>query len=589
MATVCSDGIRPTSEGRHRSRLSGWGFGLVGLLFVLVAGAASPLYAQSESKRAVRRAGTTVNLFQTLDPVSGIDALRVAVPDAWTVEDVHLLRYGTVPVPLTTTSDSAGVVLVRMGTSVEGPHELIVRVRLPEQSEVARWGVQPLVQTRSSSDPAVDAFREAGERRSQVVKIEGEREVAGPNEALSLADAGAPLRIRAERLPVLGQGHSFTVEFWLQTNGLDEVVLSTWDGKEATAYPVEFVVDRGGRLRFYSGTAGEYRALRSGPPVADGAWHHVAAVYDAEAGRLRLFVDGRVVDAIRGHAASVARQSVLAVGGRVGADSSDQVPATPLFSGLIDELRVWGEARTTEALRRMKSHPVRPEGASTASVVRVGFDADEPPALYDWPTGARRVATTLSFQSRLRHLRASTTGRAVTLRWVAGRTRVDTFVVERSADGTTFTEVAALAPANARYASRRTATEYTYTDEGVQGQVVYYRIRQRRADGRTRTSGTIKIGLGSRDPAKQSVELIGNFPNPFTETTTVAYEVREARPITITVWDVTGKKIAEIARGTRRPGYHETAFNADDLPSGTYFLRLQANNQTQSHRMVVLK
>ena len=583
----CSADRRPPESGPWRSVLKAAG-GIVILLVILGGSAPASGYAQTDAESTVRRAGATVNLFQTLDPSAPTDAFRVTVPDGWTVEEVHLLRYGTVPVSLSTRTESAGHVLVRGRSSVRGPHELVVRVRLPDQAGTGHWSVQPLVLTRASPDPAERAFRTDGEQRRQVVAVEQEPVAEGPNEVLSLADAATPVRLRPEGLPPMGREHSFTVECWLQTNGLDEVVLSTWNGDNATAYPAEFVVDRGGRLRFYSGTGETYQALRSGQPVADGAWHHVAAVYDAEAGTLRLVVDGRVVDTLSGHAASPSRRSELAVGGRVGADSSTQAGTTPLFSGRLDEIRVWGKARTVEVLQRMKSRFVQ-EDASSEQVVRVGFDADENSVIQMWPSGARRVPATLSFQSRLRHLRASSRERTVTLRWVAGHTSVDTFVVERSADGTTFTEVATLTPSQARHASRRAATEYTYTDEDVEGQVVYYQIRQRRADGRTQTSGMIKMGLGSSDSSKAPVELIGNFPNPFAATTTVAYEVRKVQPITITVWDVTGKQIAEVARGRRQPGYHETAFDAEGLPSGTYFLRLQANDRTQSHRMVVLK
>lgn len=559
------------------------------LLLGLVAGAPSSLYAQSSGENTVRRAGATVNLFQTLDPASPIDALRVEVPDEWGVDSVHLFRYGTAPVPVTTRSDSAGRILVRMQAPLRVPHELVVRVDLPDQSGTEHWSIQSLARVRAPAGTARVHLEEKGQPSREVVTVEGEPVADGPNEVVSLAEAATPVRIRPEPLPVLGRGHSFTVEFWLQTNGLGEVVLSTWDGDESTAYPVEFVVDRAGRLRFYSGTAAEYRALRSGAPVADGIWHHVAAVYDADAEKLRLYMDGRVVDSLRGHPASPSVPLAMAVGGRVGADASGSTAPLSVFSGQLDEVRVWGRARTAAALRRTRSRSVWSGDTAPEQGVRVGFDADEDPALQDVPPGARRLPSTLSFQSRLRHLQASSTGGAVTLRWGAGSTNVDTFFVERSLNGTTFTTVATRTPSDVRGGARRKAAEYTYTDEEVQGRVVYYRIRQHRVDGSTRTSGTIKVGLGRSDPAQNAVELIGNFPNPFTEATTIAYEVREARPITITVWDVTGQRIAKLAQGMRQPGYHETAFNADNLPSGTYFLRLRVDNRTQSHRMVVLK
>jgi len=563
---------------------------LVGGLLLFGAGGTGTLYGQDGGEGVVRPAGTTVNLFESLDPSSPIDALRLEYPVAWSVQAVRLLRYGTDPVPLDTTAGpEPGTMRVTIARPVQGPHELLFRVRLPEGDRTDRWRVQTLVRTGPAADSAARPSFRGLERREQAVTVEA-APPTGPNKALSLAEADAPVLLQSALLPPLGQRHSFTIEFWMRTHGLDEVVLSTWTGDESAAYPVELVVDPGGRLRFYSGRPGRHRALRSRRPVADGRWHHAAVVYDAEAARTRLVVDGRSADAMKGHLASAPGLGGVAVGGRVGQDTTGGAGPPTLFAGHLDELRIWGRPRSVAALEQGKSRPFRGEGrGDDVPAVRLGFDADETMLLQRWPDGARRVPASLSFRSSLRTLRARSEDRTVTLHWAAGRANVEAFVVERSTDGTHFAEVAALAPADVQDAARADATEYTYTDEDVPGNVVYYRIRQRHPDGRERTSGTIKMGLGREGPSTADVTLIGNFPNPFSEATTIAYEVREARPVTITVWDLTGQRIAQLTEGIKEPGYHEAAFEAEGLPSGTYFVRLASNDRTQSHRMVVLK
>jgi len=574
---------------------------LVGTV-VLALGMAVPssLWAQEQKKNAVRTAGTVANLFETLDPDESVDALRLTLPEAWTLEQVHVLRYGTEPVPVRVQrTDAPNTHLYVMGTSLEDPHDLVLRVQLPRTPGDFEWALQTLARNaeKANAEKADSTKRSrfrVVERRRYSLNVKPAPDPDQSNKAFSLTEAAEPLLLRADTLPVLGRASSFTIEFWMQTNGLDEPVLSTWNGDESVAYPAEFVVDRGGRLRYYTGQPGKHRALRTGRPVADGTWHHVAAIYDAQRSQLQLLLDGRRVDSLQGRLMTPSPGGIpLAIGGRLRSEGREEEASESLFSGRLDEVRIWGRARSVDKVRRMKSRPFQltSEADRDKTLVRLSFDEDEPASVaQQWPEGARRVPVTLSFRSSLRNLRARTDDRTVTLEWTADPSGVQTFVVERSRGGSAFQTVAELTPAGAREASASDPPRFVYTDENVQGQVVFYRIRLKREDGVERTSGTIKIGLGPKaDEKRAPVTLIGNFPNPFSKTTTVAYEVNESRPVTITVWDLQGHQIAELAAGMRSVGYHETPFDAEDLPSGTYFVKLETPSDTYTHRMVVLK
>jgi len=554
-------------------------------------------HAQSLSDTpASRPAGATTNVFTSLDPNRPLDALQVRLPDDWALRSVRLLRYGTKTVPTSVhRGNKPGTHLVEVARSLTVPHDLVLRVQLPDTPGTFEWGLQTFVREGETKNPGE---REPGEtsslrtvaRSAYPVIIESRPEPDGSNHALSFTDAYGALVLREEGRPALGQSASFTIEFWMRTSGLDEVILSTWSGEKSMTYPAEFVVDPGGRLRFYTGRPGEHQALWSASPVADGQWHHVAAVHDASQSRLRLLLDGQPVDSLRGAALPAAPARLpLVLGGRRGQNwTADASPG--LFSGYLDELRIWGEARSASTVRRTMNRmlPEMGSGEEPPRRYRLGFEEDPSGMVQNDGEGIRRVPVSHSYRSTLRNLRAESNGQTVTLRWTAESSELEGFVVERSSDGQTFRPVAELAPAEAKRDAASGAPEFSYTEDGVAEQVVFYRIRVKGAEGDGRPAGTIKIGLGG-DKWHAPVRLLGNFPNPFSETTTVAFEVDERTPVTLTVFNVQGLEIRKLVNETKSPGYHEVRFDAADLPSGIYFVRLQTPAGKQSDRMVLLK
>jgi hypothetical protein len=320
--------------------------------------------------------------------------------------------------------------------------------------------------------------------------------------------------------------------------------------------------------------------------VADGHWHHAAVVYDADASQLRLLLDGTRVDSVRARALpGPSNNPPVALGGRrPGPTAPPDAPAP--YTGRLDEVRFWPQAQSEARLRQLRTRPFPTSSASDAGPFRLSFDPASPDP-FDWPEGARRVPATLSFRAPLRSLRAQTDGASVTLRWTANPVEDGAFIVERSRNGHAFSTVERLTPT----ASVPTdpPREMTYTDTDVPGQVVYYRVRQVANNAPERTTSTIKIGLGADTSATRPVTLIGNFPNPFRTSTTIAYRVETAKSLALSVWTVSGKRIATLADGMHDPGYYEEPLRAEDLPSGPYFVRLETPQGVQSHRMVLLK
>lgn len=80
-----------------------------------------------------------------------------------------------------------------------------------------------------------------------------------------------------------------------------------------------------------------------------------------------------------------------------------------------------------------------------------------------------------------------------------------------------------------------------------------------------------------------------NYPNPFNPSTKITFGVSIASNVKLSVYDLTGKEVAELVNEKIQPGKYEVDFNASNLPSGTYFMRLNAGNYTESKKITLIK
>jgi len=80
-----------------------------------------------------------------------------------------------------------------------------------------------------------------------------------------------------------------------------------------------------------------------------------------------------------------------------------------------------------------------------------------------------------------------------------------------------------------------------------------------------------------------------NYPNPFNSQTTISFGLPKSAKVTISVFNINGKMIAEIFRGRKQIGYHSVIWDACSMPSGTYFIKMKADNFIQIKKCVLLK
>ncbi len=84
-------------------------------------------------------------------------------------------------------------------------------------------------------------------------------------------------------------------------------------------------------------------------------------------------------------------------------------------------------------------------------------------------------------------------------------------------------------------------------------------------------------------------KLYQNFPNPFNPTTKIQYSINVDSFIRLNVFDILGKEVSTLVNKKQPAGTYQVTFNANNLPSGVYFYKLQAGSFVKTKKLLLLK
>ena len=100
----------------------------------------------------------------------------------------------------------------------------------------------------------------------------------------------------------------------------------------------------------------------------------------------------------------------------------------------------------------------------------------------------------------------------------------------------------------------------------------------------------VRINIEETVEVPKIIELEGNYPNPFNPSTTIAFKLSAESHVTMTVFDVLGRRIATLTDQPYTPGRHLLNWDASALASGQYFYRLEVDGKiVESKSMHLLK
>jgi photosystem II stability/assembly factor-like uncharacterized protein len=103
-----------------------------------------------------------------------------------------------------------------------------------------------------------------------------------------------------------------------------------------------------------------------------------------------------------------------------------------------------------------------------------------------------------------------------------------------------------------------------------------------------RTGGTAGVADGIGGAGRQSLEMDPASPNPTFGTTSIRFTLDRFEPVSLRVYDVSGREVAKVVDNTLQGGTHVVPWDASQAAPGVYLLRLQAGADAQVRRVTVV-
>lgn len=177
--------------------------------------------------------------------------------------------------------------------------------------------------------------------------------------------------------------------------------------------------------------------------------------------------------------------------------------------------------------------------------------------------------------------------RDVTLNWAtASETNNAGFDIERSSVGGQWSKVGNV---NGNGTST-TPHNYSFTESNLASGKYNYRLKQVDFNGNFEYFNlSNEIGIG----VPTNFDLSQNYPNPFNPSTKINYDLPFDSKVSIKLYDMSGKEVANIVNEVKTAGYYTINFNASNLSSGVYFYKISAeangNNFVSTKKMMLVK
>ena len=176
----------------------------------------------------------------------------------------------------------------------------------------------------------------------------------------------------------------------------------------------------------------------------------------------------------------------------------------------------------------------------------------------------------------------------VTLNWsTAKEINNSGFDIERSKVGSTEWSKAGNITGNG---TTNDTKSYSFTERVETGNYSY-RLKQVDYNGNFEYFNlTSEITVGVPDVYK----LSQNYPNPFNPSTKIDYDLPYDGKVSILLYDISGREVANLVNEVKTAGYYTAVFNGANLASGMYFYRINAtgngsNNFVATKKMVLIK
>jgi len=149
---------------------------------------------------------------------------------------------------------------------------------------------------------------------------------------------------------------------------------------------------------------------------------------------------------------------------------------------------------------------------------------------------------------------------------------------------------------NVKLVDNPNLTSNSYQLSGLEnGTKYYWRVSAINEGGSSAFAGpwsftTVVSGIDNYERPKITQFFIGqNYPNPFNPVTRIEYGIPKVSHVRIDVYNTSGQHIHTLINEIKQAGLYTVDFNAENLASGIYIYRLEANGLQDIKKMVVMR
>lgn len=258
--------------------------------------------------------------------------------------------------------------------------------------------------------------------------------------------------------------------------------------------------------------------------------------------------------------------------------------SAPLVAGvaalLLEAYPDWTPEKVQSVLRRTAAQAAAPDTLNGYGIVH---------ALNALMTESRGVVRSFTAEAGLG---------GVSLSWTAGlEINLLSYRIERRVYPDGSFEVLTSLPVTRSGEHSQGSNTYDYTDASAQPGTSYeYRLQPVGRTGLALTAEpvVIRIDYESGTSGGLAAVLYPNAPNPFASSTRIRFELSEPVHVTLTIYNLLGRKIRVLVDETHGPGRYAPTWNGMDgdgraVPSGVYLYRMTAGGIEQNGKMLLLR
>jgi hypothetical protein len=352
---------------------------------------------------------------------------------------------------------------------------------------------------------------------------------------------GSNDHVRVEDAADLQIAGSFTVEAWFQLTGSGDHAILSKGGSQERNYWI--IIEAGGVIDFrWETSGGSNHGTASSAVVQDSDWHHVACVYDMQAGEDRIYLDGVLVQQDSDSGTPTTSTDPFYIGARISSSS-----LTDEFQGSIDLVRV-----------------------SSAAI----YDEDfTPPVDYNSSEGPTAL---------------------VNLSWQAPATGYTThYKIYRSVDGAAWSVLDS------------TVTTLSFVDATLDsvGPLVCYQISAVDGAGSEGAlSPTVCVGTSGPTSVWDPPDDVSTLPraglhigpNPFNPNVRIQFDLAHSAHMTLRIYDVRGRLVDTLWNGMATAGTQSFVWDGRThtgrtVASGSYFVVLHAADRTERRKITLVR